>query len=499
MRRVYLLTILAAVPVACGDPSAPRVWDPIEIAAPAIEADTVDAIVSQPIRVTIRTPDGRPVIDLPVLFVAANGFVAGDAAGLGGMQSWESETDTDGRAAVWFRLGSSADEAARLEVHAGVDEAVLEMNVLPGAAAGLRAIPAETALALTHSYTLEVQTVDRHDNPRPGTVDATVTSRRPDIAEVSGSDITVLVPGRAILDLAAGGLTGTAIAYGMPPGRLALAGREVIDVFDMGDDSLVHVADAGSPCASWHPDGEQVLLQNLVIASTTGAVARIPTGTDSIIGGCGEFSVDGSWIYFDGRRETDWPDASHIWRIRADGSQLEQITAGYRASHPSPSPDGTRVTFMQWGVVQGVSADFVVVATIGSAALDTIAPPVASCTVHNCDRGITSVRWSPTGEWIAYTTRTSALAGGGPFVSLHRYGSLVRLVRPDGSETRYIGPPGSEPHHHGFWGGVSWSPDGEWLAGVSFPDSRIRLVELASAEEVMLNTAVGGQPAWADH
>jgi hypothetical protein len=36
------------------------------------------------------------------------------------------------------------------------------------------------------------------------------------------------------------------------------------------------------------------------------------------------------------------------------------------------------------------------------------------------------------------------------------------------------------------------------MVGVSFPDSRIRLVNLVSGEEVMLNAAVEGHPAWAD-
>jgi WD40 repeat protein len=498
MKRFSLLTILAVVPGACGDPSAPREWEPIEIASPAIEADTVDAIV--PIWVTIRTPGGRPVRNLPVSFEAVNSFVAGDSASLGGMQVWEVETDGNGRAAVWFRLGSSTAEAARLVVRAGVDKAMLEMNVLPGAAAGLRAIPAETALALTRSYTIAVHTTDRHGNPRPGTIDATVSSPRPHIAQVEGSGITVLAPGKAILDLRSGELRGTALVYGMPPGRLTLAGSDALYTFNMTADSLVRVVDAGSRCASWHPDGEHVLLDNLVIASTaTGTVApRIPTGTDSILAGCGLFSADGSWIYFDGRRATEGQWISRLWRIHPDGSQLEQIAADRRAWMPSPSPDGARVAYMLEGIFHSWSANFLVVATIGSAALDTIAPPVSACTVHNCSNGITSVRWSPTGEWIAYTTRTLELQGGGPYVSQLRYGSLVRLVRPEGSEPRYIGPPASEPHHHGFWGGVSWSPDGQWLVGVSFPDSRIRLVHLASGEEVMLNSAVRGQPAWAD-
>ena len=275
----------------------------------------------------------------------------------------------------------------------------------------------------------------------------------------------------------------------IPTGRLALTARDTVNVFDMIAGSFEPVAEERSRCVSWHPDGEQMLLENLVIVQLTGERARIPTGGDSISAGCGEFTADGTWIFFEGRRATEESWASHIWRIRPDGTQLEQIIAGARM--PSPSPDGSRVAFRRYGILVATGVYYVMTLTVGGAAIDTISPPVTSCSEPFCAGEITAVRWSPTGEWIAYATKSAALQGGGPYISQIRYGSLVLLVRPDGSETRYIGPPGSEPHHHGFQGDINWSPDGEWLVGPSFPGSRIRLVHLASGEGVMLNTSVG--------
>lgn len=138
--------------------------------------------------------------------------------------------------------------------------------------------------------------------------------------------------------------------------------------------SFVPVADERSRCVSWHPDGEQMLLEDLVIVQLTGERARIPTGNDSIIAGCGEFTADGAWIFFEGRRATEEHGVSHIWRIRADGTQLEQVMAG--GQMPSPSPDGTRVAFRRFGVFQAASVYFVLTRTVGSAAIDTISPPI---------------------------------------------------------------------------------------------------------------------------
>jgi hypothetical protein len=190
------------------------------------------------------------------------------------------------------------------------------------------------------------------------------------------------------------------------------------------------------------------------------------------------------------------PAAPKVWdRIEIASPAFEADTVDAIVSQPVVVtiriPDGRPVL--------GEAVTYVVVASVGSAALDTISLPISYCaTDRSCAGGITSVRWSPTGQWIAYAMKSKELGGGGP---LRRFGSLVLLVRPDGSETRFIGPPGSEPHHHGFSGDVNWSPDGEWLIGPSFGETRIRLVQLASGEEVLLNSSVGDvvSSAWTSH
>lgn len=503
MNRTIALIALAGLPVACGDPAGPREWDPIEIAAPDIQGDTVDAILPQAVVVTVRMPDGQPVPNVHLAFRTTNGYVTGTAGGPDWLEAWHSRTDSHGRAAIRFRLGNSTTQPARLTVQTGLDEAMFELDVHPGAPVGVRAFPAETALAVTDTYTPAVRMVDRHGNPRPGRITATLSSRQPGVARVAGGDLTVLTPGKAIIDWTADGVAGTAVVYGMPPGRLALTSHHsALDAFDMGTASLRHIADERSGCVSWHPDGERMLLANLIVVRLSGEAARISTGSDSIIAGCGEFTADGAWIYFEGRRPTEGNWVSHIWRVRPDGTQLEQITDG-GGYLPSPSPDGARVAYMHHGVSGNATVNYVVTRTVASSALDTISPPIPFCESDAvCAGGITAVRWSPTGEWIAYATKSEALRGGGPYVGLTRYGSLVRLVRPDGSATRYIGPPGSEPHHHGFSGDVNWSPDGEWLVGPSFRDGgRIRLVQLASGEEVLLNSSSAGfvSSAWTSH
>jgi WD40 repeat protein len=288
----------------------------------------------------------------------------------------------------------------------------------------------------------------------------------------------------------------------LPPGRLAFTDGTAVYAYDMGGDTLTRLVDIRSRCVSRHPDGERLLLEDLlVLDSSTGLAARIPTQTESIIAGCGEFTADGEWIYLTARRSTEDAWISNIWRIRPDGTQLEQITSGHRAYFPSPSPDGTRIAYIREGILGSANADYLVIATLGTSVLDTIAPPISGCAVHNCYTGITRMRWSPTGEWIAYATRSETLSNGARYASLLRYASLVRLVRPDGSETRYIGPPGADPHDYGFWGGVSWSPNGEWLAGPAYPDSRIGLVHIGSGDRVLLNEAIG-QPwvvDWMSH
>jgi hypothetical protein len=138
--------------------------------------------------------------------------------------------------------------------------------------------------------------------------------------------------------------------------------------------------------------------------------------------------------------------------------------------------------------------------------------------------GMGAPRWSPTGEWIAYTDGTMysyPTCGGGvrcPITPLlWVFAQALRIVRPDGSETRTLLPGGLDRctapclnvghHFTAAVGGtadpgpaaVGWSPDGEWLIGKAwYPDLRITLIRVSTGERLPLNgsTAAFSMPAW---
>jgi TolB protein len=62
-----------------------------------------------------------------------------------------------------------------------------------------------------------------------------------------------------------------------------------------------------------------------------------------------EFSPDGEWIYFNSERGSTTPGHAQLFRMRPDGSQLEQLTRDERVNwFPHMSPDGTRIAYISF-------------------------------------------------------------------------------------------------------------------------------------------------------
>lgn len=58
-----------------------------------------------------------------------------------------------------------------------------------------------------------------------------------------------------------------------------------------------------------------------------------------------DYTPDGAWIWFNGERD----GAVDLWRIRPDGSGLEQMTDDARVNwFPHPSPDGAHVVYLAY-------------------------------------------------------------------------------------------------------------------------------------------------------
>jgi len=62
-----------------------------------------------------------------------------------------------------------------------------------------------------------------------------------------------------------------------------------------------------------------------------------------------EFSPDGAWIYFNSERASDKPGHAQIFRMRPDGSDVEQLTFDARVNwFPHLAPDGRTMVYLSY-------------------------------------------------------------------------------------------------------------------------------------------------------
>ena len=62
-----------------------------------------------------------------------------------------------------------------------------------------------------------------------------------------------------------------------------------------------------------------------------------------------EYSPDGAWIYFNSERDATRPGHAQCYRMRPDGTGIEQLTADERVNwFPHVSPDGQSVVFISY-------------------------------------------------------------------------------------------------------------------------------------------------------
>lgn len=62
-----------------------------------------------------------------------------------------------------------------------------------------------------------------------------------------------------------------------------------------------------------------------------------------------EYSPDGRWIYFNSERAAQIPGHAQCFRMRPDGSGIEQLTFDERVNwFPHPSPDGQSIVFISY-------------------------------------------------------------------------------------------------------------------------------------------------------
>ena len=94
------------------------------------------------------------------------------------------------------------------------------------------------------------------------------------------------------------------------------------------------------------PDGG--VRTNVYTVPTAGGPDRQLTDDAYPDDGC-EFSPDGTWIYFNSERASTTPGHAQLFRMRLDGSGVEQLTDDERVNwFPHISPDGSRIVYLSF-------------------------------------------------------------------------------------------------------------------------------------------------------
>jgi len=201
------------------------------------------------------------------------------------------------------------------------------------------------------------------------------------------------------------------------------------------------------------------------------------------------FSPDGQWIVFEA--DPDAPDDQQqgsIWKVRAEGTGLTQLTDGPSGDtddrQPNWSPSGDRILFQRRApdpsTGSGQDSD--------DWNLYTMAPDGSDVRqVTTAPSSDTDASWSPDGQWIVYSSDYGGLPVPNIFVIPASGGEPIRATR---DETRHDGAP-------------SWSPDGQWIAFESHPGDEdtptaLWLIAAPAIEQETATPPTAGRPRLAD-
>jgi len=154
------------------------------------------------------------------------------------------------------------------------------------------------------------------------------------------------------------------------------------------------------------------------------------------------WSPDGQWIVFEVSRPGPSEDGrvGEIWKVRADGTGLTQLTGApdFDDRQPNWSPTGDRIVFQRRSLPDG-QWDIYTIAPNGTDLRNVTNDPTADDT---------DASWSPNGRFIVYSSDHGGLPVPNLFVIPAAGGEPIRVTYSDVAAD----------------GAPSWSPDGTWIA-----------------------------------
>lgn len=490
---------LLLVAAACSSPSdsgPPKGTPGITVISGAGVADTIDAILPQPLVVQVNGSDGRPLTNAEVGFFStaiAEGsdqptVLVSPTQGTGGGVYVVERTNGEGRAAVRVRMFRRAMQGGVVVAVPDLDDFVVAgYTIQPGTPRIVSSAPEDTAVLAGGSFALRTSAKDRYGNAREGQGVAIRVVSGP--VTVAGSTVSGTGVGRAAVVTEMGGSSDTTYVSVMPAATIAAytavaVSNQKASLYTMRLDgsNLTQRVTTGAGegynanmGSAWSADGTRLYYHDSnsdhtrslhVLELATGATQRLLPATDRMAEEAWP-RFAGGWVYFEGGSANE----PLLYRVRPDGTGKEQITPGEvigTARHGSPSPDGSRVAFTG-SFSNPMSLHVLDVATGEMRSLGVMA---------------LSPRWRPDGSEILYVVSGDVIYGSGP----------IRAIRPDGTGDRAVTQPGSK-----FGAHFDLSPDGEYLIAAT-DQGVLTLVQVATGVELPIRIPAITQrmmaPSW---
>lgn len=486
IRRWTVLCLSLTVAFACSvDIGAPNKVPRIGVVSDITRSDTIDAEPGKPIVIAISDSSGSLRRDVTVN-IAGTHTANGDMGMLvidqnGGANSATSLVSS-GQATFKVLFGRTAGQWPIIITVPDLKFAdTLWFTVKPGAPAYVTLRPSESTVVVGGTYQQSAIVIDRggnQPNPAPALTFSTVD---PAIRVAANGVVTGVAYGRAGVRVRSGILNETAMVSVVPTGRLAaiaaLPGATtdpaiiVLGTDASGPRRYPEPQDASAP--AWTADATTIYYvgtsrvanptQRIYsLALSDGAVSPLISDTVSALSGAKlispAVSFDGAWVYFATQIVQTGPTAGEIWRVHQDGSGVERLVTGAVAgspyvvrTSPSPSPDGTRLAYVEKTISPTTTANDIKILNLQSGNTLTIS-----------GSGADEVRWSPTGAQLA-------TKGGAGLYVVNADGSALTQLIP------LVGP----------FGGLDWSPDGRWL--LANLNGRATILEPTTGLQLPLN------------
>jgi hypothetical protein len=469
LRLAGIMALLAIA--ACGNPTVPDRGAPgILVVSGAGEADSVTAILPQPLTVELRDSVGALRRGVPLQFTTpaeegAPGLVFAPVGAADFQQSVTVATDSAGRAQVRVALGRVAGTATVTITGLGFTQTAA-YTVRPGAATSLAVAPADSAVTVGGTYSLRIVAPDRFGNPT-----SPAFTPEHSVVSSSGGSVRGERVGRTSVLVQAGSHSAVIRTSVVPQGTLLAARGDGIYMFNLDGSAVRRVVTSyGLRSPRWFPNGQSFVfsagLSRAYVSDLNGNYRHLVQGTSSLEEELWAHpSRDGAWVFFGGY--SGWEFRGYPYRVRADGTELG-LVPGFAPNdetqgHPSPSPDGTRIAYFREAPNNSRAVTIRVLNMItGTVTLDVPG--------H-------SPEWSH-GDSIAFL----AVAG--------RSSGPLKLMASDGTGERTIA---DAPYDFG----IDWSPDDRWIAARNSSTNRIEIVEVATGMRVPLPYSAGlSDPSW---